>query len=151
MTMLDRYGSYDDGFESWGDDSHVIEEIYDGSLSQRVDSALNAPNPTNNQQRLVKLVEGMTPSQFEAATYDEKPLLVLAGAGTGKTRVLTVRIALLVTAGMAQPSEILALTFTNKAAKEMGTRIAKMLDLDRKSVVEGKSVSVSVDLGGRSI
>src|SRR3546814_16265181 len=84
MTMLDRYGSYDDGFESWGDDSHVIEEIYDGSLSQRVDSALNAPNPTNNQQRLVKLVEGMTPSQFEAATYDEKPLTVLAGAGTGK-------------------------------------------------------------------
>src|SRR3546814_13585415 len=88
MTMLDRYGSYDDGFESWGDDSHVIEEIYDGSLSQRVDSALNAPNPTNNQQRLVKLVEGMTPSQFEAATYDEKPLLVLARAGTGKTRSL---------------------------------------------------------------
>lgn len=131
--MLDRY-SYDDGFESWGDDSHVIEEIYDGSLSQRVDAALNAPNPTNNQQRLVKLVEGMTPSQFEAATYDEKPLLVLAGAGTGKTRVLTVRIALLVTAGMAQPSEILALTFTNKAAKEMGTRIAKMLDLDAIAV-----------------
>src|SRR3546814_4096845 len=82
MTMLDRYGSYDDGFESWGDDSHVIEEIYDGSLSQRVDSALNAPNPTNSQQRLVKLVEGMTPSQFEAATYDDKHLLVLAGAGT---------------------------------------------------------------------
>src|SRR3546814_7698905 len=76
----------------------------------------------------------MTPSQFEAATYDEKPLLVLAGAGTGKTRVLTVRIALLVTAGMAQPSEILALTFTNKAAKEMGTRIAKMLDLDAIAV-----------------
>src|SRR3546814_1179214 len=125
MTMLDRYGSYDDGFESWGDDSHVIEEIYDGSLSQRVDSALNAPNPTNNQQRLVKLVEGMTPSQFEAATYDEKPLIVLAGAGTGKTRVLTVSIELLVTAGMAQPREILALTFTNQAAKVMGT--------DRKS------------------
>src|SRR3546814_12662136 len=81
MTMLDRYGSYDDGFESWGDDSHVIEEIYDGSLSQRVDSALNAPNPTNNQQRLVKLVEGMTPAQFEAANYDEKHLRVLAAAG----------------------------------------------------------------------
>src|SRR3546814_18331008 len=76
----------------------------------------------------------MTPSQFEAATYDEKPLLVLAGAGTGKTRVLTVRIALLVTASMAQPSEILALTFTNKAAKERGTRIEKMPDLDAITV-----------------
>src|SRR3546814_5511262 len=87
MTMLDRYGSYDDGFESWGDDSHVIEEIYDGPMSQRVDSALNAPNPTNNQQRLVKLVEGMTPSQFDAATYDEKPLLVSDGDGTAKARL----------------------------------------------------------------
>lgn len=131
--MLDRY-DYNDGFESWGDDTRYDEHIYDGSLSQRVDAALNAPHPTNNQQRLVKLVEGMTPSQFEAATYDEKPLLVLAGAGTGKTRVLTVRIALLVTAGMAPPSEILALTFTNKAAKEMATRIAKMLDLEAVAV-----------------
>src|SRR3546814_20189633 len=129
MTMLDRYGSYDDGFESWGDDSHVIEEIYDGSLSQRVDSALNAPNPTNNQQRLVKLVDGMTPSQFEAATYDEKPLLVLAGAGTGQTRVLTVRLALLVTAGMAQPTALLPLPFPHTAAMEMAPHPPKLLDL----------------------
>src|SRR3546814_15827044 len=119
MTMLDRYGSYDDGFESWGDDSHVIAEIYDGSLSQRVDSALNAPNTTNNQQRLVQLVEGMTPSQFEPATYVEKPLLVLPVAGTGNTRMLTVRIVLRVHAGMAQPSAITALHITNTKTKEM--------------------------------
>lgn len=131
--MLDRY-DYDNGFGSFDNDAYFDEAVYEGSLTQRVDAALNAPHPTNNQKRLVKLVEGMTPSQFEAATFDEKPLLVLAGAGTGKTRVLTVRIALLVTAGMAQPSEILALTFTNKAAKEMGTRIAKMLDLDAVAV-----------------
>src|SRR3546814_1427108 len=102
MTMLDRYGSYDDGFESWGDDSYVIEEIYDGSLSQRVDSALNAPNPTNNQQRLVKLVAGIMPSQLEAATYDNTPLLLIAGADTGHTQILSDRIPILVTSGMPQ-------------------------------------------------
>lgn len=126
---FDSFSPFDD------DEDFLVDDIFEGSLSDRVNAAIAATHPTQNQERLVRLVEGMTPSQFEAATYDQSPLLVLAGAGTGKTRVLTVRIALLVTAGMAQPSEILALTFTNKAAKEMATRIARMLDVEAVAVM----------------
>lgn len=132
--MLGRYDDFS-SFDPWYDDLDVDTAPFcEGTLRERVEAALNAPNPTNNQQRLVKLVEGMTPSQFEAATFDGAPLVILAGAGTGKTKTLTSRIALLVTAGMAQPSEILALTFTNKAAKEMATRIAQMLELDAVAI-----------------
>lgn len=133
--MLDTLNRQDP-FNPWGDDlDDEYEEIFEGSLRERVDAAIAARHPTNNQLRLTKLIEGMTPSQFEAATYDGTPLVILAGAGTGKTKTLTSRIALLVTAGMAQPSEILALTFTNKAAKEMATRIAAMLEVDAIAVM----------------
>lgn len=130
--MLGRYDDFDDGIANWGDD---YDQGMEGSLQDRVVAAREAVEPTPNQERLARLVEGLTPQQFEAATYDDKPLLVLAGAGTGKTRTLTVRIALLVTAGLAMPSEILALTFTNKAAAEMKQRIAGLLDLDSVAVV----------------
>ncbi len=129
--MLGRYDDFDHQLDEWGEDYDAGME---GSLSERVRAALEATQLTPNQERLARLVQGMTPQQFEAATYDDKPLLVLAGAGTGKTRTLTVRIALLVTAGMAMPSEILALTFTNKAAAEMKQRIAALLELDAVAV-----------------
>ncbi len=93
-----------------------------------------------------RYLEGLNPEQREAVETLDGPVLVLAGAGTGKTRVLTTRIAHILSQGRARPNEILSVTFTNKAAREMKLRLGQMLG----QAVEGMAwLGTFHSIGGR--
>jgi len=97
------------------------------------------------------LLEGLNSVQKEAASYTDGPLLILAGAGSGKTRVLTYRIAYLLEEGLCKPWEILAITFTNKAAKEMKERVETLVGENAKDIWLGTFHSVCVRILKREI
>src|SRR5688572_12096159 len=83
---------------------------------------------------MTDLLHDLTPAQKDAVTHSDGPLLVLAGAGSGKTRVITRRVAHLIEKRGVEPRSILAITFTNKASGEMAERISKLTGGARVSV-----------------
>ena len=90
---------------------------------------------SNSQQD--SMLGGLNDKQLEAVTLPAQSALILAGAGSGKTRVLTTRIAWLIQTGQVSPTGLLAVTFTNKAAKEMLTRLTSMLPINTRGMWVG--------------
>src|SRR5260370_37559219 len=84
-----------------------------------------------------QLLANLNPEQLQAVTLPRESALILAGAGSGKTRVLTTRIAYLIQSGGVSPAGILAVTFTNKAAREMLTRLSAMLPINTRGMWVG--------------
>ncbi|MDQ6679895.1 MAG: UvrD-helicase domain-containing protein [Pseudomonadota bacterium] len=87
----------------------------------------DSADPSTREPEPQGLLRGLNPEQLAAVTLPARPALILAGAGSGKTRVLTTRIAWLIQTGQLSPAGVMAVTFTNKAAKEMLTRLGAML------------------------
>jgi DNA helicase-2/ATP-dependent DNA helicase PcrA len=96
----------------------------------------NPVSRTNQKtgHRMQSLLHNLNPEQLAAVTLPAQPALILAGAGSGKTRVLTTRIAWLIQTGQVSPAGLLAVTFTNKAAKEMMTRLSAMLPINTRGM-----------------
>jgi DNA helicase-2/ATP-dependent DNA helicase PcrA len=99
----------------------------DNPADAPAEAAIVASSDSPSGQGGQGLLRGLNPEQLAAVTLPAKPALILAGAGSGKTRVLTTRIAWLIQMGQLTPGGVMAVTFTNKAAKEMLTRLGAML------------------------
>ena len=91
-----------------------------------------------------RILDELNDVQKDAVTYVDGPMLILAGAGSGKTRVLTYKIAYLIDMGIVKPWEILAITFTNKAAKEMKERVEALIGENGNDIWLGTFHSVCV-------
>ena len=90
----------------------------------------------------MEFLKDLNEAQREAVTYLDGPAMVIAGAGSGKTRVLTYRLAFILSQGLAYPQELLALTFTNKAAREMKDRIYKLVGTEARGLIMGTFHSI---------
>ena len=120
-----------------------MSDIFD---FDEADFASNEPAKAKYEPEFLKV---LNPEQYMAVTTTEGAVLVLSGAGTGKTRVLTTRIAYILAMGLARPWEILSVTFTNKAAKEMKERLEKMVGAEARSVWLGTFHSIGVRILGK--
>lgn len=116
--------------------------------NENKDDAYNQKRKENEMQ---EILQGLNNKQYEAVTNTEGPCLVIAGAGSGKTKVLTHKIAYLIEEKKAQPWDILAITFTNKAANEMKERIANLVGDNAKDIWMGTFHSICVRILRRFI
>src|SRR5713226_196064 len=103
--------------------SVVVSPPPTGQLPLELTAAVSGQPAVGVDQILADLND----AQHRAVTHEEGPLLIVAGAGTGKTQVITRRIAWLIATRRAKPSEILALTFTDRAAEEMAVRVDQLV------------------------
>src|SRR5947209_3193259 len=124
------------GFRRWGIHRSVVPPRYGRSMGPdhtfdavgSADATHNAPDDAGapDDGEVARLLDGLDPGQREAVTSPGQPVCILAGAGSGKTRVLTRRIAYRLATGSALPRHVLALTFTRRAAGELGRRLAQL-------------------------
>src|SRR5205809_4717300 len=98
----------------------------------------------SSQAQIDSLLARLNPPQQEAVTHGDGPLLIFAGAGSGKTRVLTRRIAYLIATHRVWPDRLLAVTFTNKAAREMRGRVESLVGEDAGKMWVGTFHSTAV-------
>ena len=106
-------------------------------------------SPISAETHKWPFLNALNPEQRQAVIHTEGPELVLSGAGTGKTRVLTTRIAYLLATGRATPWQILAVTFTNKASREMKERLEQMIGPAARSVWLGTFHAIGVKIVSR--